>query len=267
MHWKRWLSGLVMAPSLILFILYAPPWLFFGFILLLIYLGLQEFYHLTAPEISPGPKAAAVLLAFLLAFSLICPDPRGFLAGLAFAVLFWFIGALWKREEFPLRVQHVSLHLLGLLYIAFLLSHFILLRKLDHGKMWILFTLVSVYFGDTTAFYVGRAWGKRKMAPTISPNKTMEGGRGAVVGSLGGAVLFQGFFFPELGMVAASVLGAMIGGIGQLGDLFESLLKRSAHLKDSGTLIPGHGGLLDRIDSVLFAAPLVYYYAWLIASK
>ena len=267
MHWKRWLSGLVMAPGLILFILYAPSWLFFLFILFLIFIGLQEFYRLSQREVSSGQKTMAVLLAFLLAFSLYCPDPRGFPAGLIFVVLFTFIRALFQKEELPLRVEQVSRHLLGLLYIAFLLGHFILLRRLDQGKMWILFTLVSVYFGDTTAFYVGRGWGKRKMAPLLSPNKTMEGGLGAVIGSMAGALFFRGFFFPELSFIAAGLLGAGIGAIGQLGDLFESLLKRSANVKDSGALIPGHGGLLDRIDSVLFAAPLVYYSAWLIVLK
>jgi phosphatidate cytidylyltransferase len=133
--------------------------------------------------------------------------------------------------------------------------------KLDLGRFLILFTLVAVYFGDTTAFYVGRAWGRKKLAPTISPGKTVEGGWGALGGSILGALLSKYLFLPQLSPVHALILGGAIGVLGQLGDLWESLLKRSAQVKDSGTLIPGHGGLLDRIDSVLFSAPLVYYYA------
>lgn len=262
MHLKRWISGLILGPSLILFIVFAPPWLFLLFILLVIYLGLREFYALSPAPMSPREKGAGFILAFLLAIALSSRDPRCFLFTLVFA-LFWFlIGALLQPEEFPLRVEKASRHLLGLLYIALLLAHFVLMRKMDTGRILILFTLVAVYFGDTTAFYIGRAYGKKKLAPRISPGKTVEGGLGAVAGSVAGAVISKLLFFPQLPLVHALILGAAVGVIGQLGDLWESLLKRSAQAKDSGALIPGHGGLLDRIDSVLFAAPLVYYYAW-----
>jgi len=267
MHLKRWISGLILGPSLILFIVFAPPWLFLLFILLVIYLGLREFYALSPAMMPSREKGAGFILAFLLAIALSSRDPRCFLFTLVFA-LFWFlIQALFQPEEFPLRVERASRHLLGLLYIALLLAHFVLMRKMDTGRFLILFTLVAVYFGDTTAFYIGRAYGKRKLAPRISPGKTVEGGLGAVAGSVAGAVLSKLLFFPQLPLLHALILGAAVGGIGQLGDLWESLLKRSAQVKDSGSLIPGHGGLLDRIDSVLFAAPLVYYYAWAIGIR
>ena len=267
MHLKRWISGLILGPSLILFIVFAPPWLFLLFILLVIYLGLREFYALSPAPMSSREKGAGFILAFLLAIALSSRDPRCFLFTLVFA-LFWFlIQALFQPEEFPLRVERASRHLLGLLYIALLLAHFVLMRKMDTGRFLILFTLVAVYFGDTTAFYLGRAYGKKKLAPRISPGKTVEGGLGAVAGSVAGAVLSKLLFFPQLPLLHALILGAAVGGIGQLGDLWESLLKRSAQVKDSGSLIPGHGGLLDRIDSVLFAAPLVYYYAWAIGIR
>jgi phosphatidate cytidylyltransferase len=184
------------------------------------------------------------------------------MATLAFVILFLFIQALFRPEEFPVRIERLSKHLLGLLYVPFFFAHFVLLHRLAGGRVWVLFALVAVYFGDTTAFYIGRAWGRRKLAPRISPNKTWEGGLGAVGGSLAGALIFKYLFFPQLPMVHALALGAGIGVIGQLGDLFESLIKRSAKVKDSGMLIPGHGGLLDRVDSVLFASPFVYYYSW-----
>ena len=266
MHLKRWLSGLVLAPSLILFILYTPPWLFLLFILSLTLLGLREFYALSLPGVPPSERMAGMLLGILLPFSLYLRDPRWFIAGLALGLFFLFISALFHQEEFSARIDRVGRHLLGLLYLPFLLGHFILLRELEKGRIWILFTLVVVYFGDTTAFYVGRAWGRRKLAPKISPNKTAEGGLGAIGGSIAGALLFKFFFFPQLCTSHALALAIGVGILGQLGDLFESLLKRSAQVKDSGTLIPGHGGLLDRIDSVLFASPLVYHYSWLVGA-
>ena len=262
MHLKRWISGLILGPFLILFILFAPPWLFLLFILFAIYLGLREFYALSSPAPPPKEAAAGLILGFLWAAALHSPDPRCFLSALTFTLLGFSVWALFQPEEFPLRVQKVSRHLLGLAYVALLLGHFVLMRRMETGRLLILFTLVSVYFGDILAFYFGRTWGKRKLAPRLSPAKTVEGGLGAVVGSAAGAVLFKFLFLPQIPLVHALILGAATGVVGQLGDLWESLLKRSAQVKDSGALIPGHGGLLDRIDSVLFAAPLVYYYAW-----
>jgi len=262
MHLKRWISGLILAPTLILLIVFAPPWLFLLFILFLIYLGLREFFALSLPEISPLEKGMGFLLGFLLSLSLYSRDPRWFLPGLAFLLLLLLIWAIFSSGDFSTRVMKVSKFLLGFLYISFLLGHFLLMIQLDRGRVWVLFTLVAVYFGDTTAFYVGRAWGQKKLAPKISPGKTVEGGLGSVGGSIAGAFVSKLLFFPQIPALPALILGLGIGVMGQLGDIWESLLKRSAQVKDSGSLIPGHGGLLDRIDSVLFAGPLVYYYAW-----
>ena len=263
MHLKRWISGLIMAPVLILFILYAPPWIFTIFILVTIFIGLQEVYALALPGIPSRGKSAAILLSLLPALAFYSPDPRCYYGGAVLLTFFLFIRTLWFQDPFAVRVDRVSKELLGFLYISFFLAHFILLRKLPSGSFWVLFTLVAVYFGDTAAFYVGRSWGRKKLAPAISPGKTVEGGFGAAGGSIAGALLFKGLFFPELALLHALVLGLGVGVFGQLGDLWESVLKRSAQVKDSGTLIPGHGGLLDRVDSVLFAGPFVYYYVWI----
>ncbi len=267
MHSKRWISGLILAPVLILVLLFAPPWVYLLFFLALISIGLNEYYALALPAISPKEKWTGILLGWLFPLALYSPDRRCFLSALAFVLLFILIRALFQAEEFPQRVDKVSRHLLGYLYIPFLVSHFVLLLSFDAGRLLALFTLVSVYFGDTAAFYVGTAWGKRKLAPRISPGKTVEGGWGAVAGSIAGALTAKFLFLNELAWFHAVPLGAMIGVVGQMGDLWESLLKRSARAKDSGDLIPGHGGLLDRIDSVLFAAPLVYYYAVAVGMK
>jgi phosphatidate cytidylyltransferase len=261
MHLKRWISGLILAPALILFVLFAPPWLYLLFFLGVISVGLKEYYALALPAASSGEKWTGILLAWLLPLSLYSPDPRWFLSACAFLLLFLLIRGLFQPEEFPRRIEEIGRHLLGFFYISFLLSHFVLLGKLEAGRLLVLFVLVSTYFGDTTAFYVGRGWGRRKLAPQISPGKTVEGAWGAVAGSAAGALIAKALFLGQLPWFHALPLGAAIGLLGQLGDLWESLLKRSAQVKDSGALIPGHGGLLDRIDSVLFAAPVVYYYS------
>jgi phosphatidate cytidylyltransferase len=261
MHLKRWISGIILAPSLILFILFAPSWLFLLLILALTLLGMREYYSLSLPDISRKERWAGIFLALILPLSLYSGNPGCFLFGLAFLLLLLCAWSLFRPEEFLLRVDKVGKHFLGFLYVSFLLGHFILLVKLDRGRLLALFTLVVVYFGDTAAFYVGRGWGRRKLAPRISPGKTVEGGWGAIGGSMAGAVLSKLLFLPQLSPLQALVLGGAIAVAGQLGDLWESLLKRSARVKDSGSLIPGHGGLLDRIDSVLFSGPLVYYFA------
>ncbi len=262
MHLKRWLSGLILAPVLVLLILFGPAWLFLLFILFLTVLGLREFYALTLPGISSGSRILSIILGLIIPIALYQASGPLFIIALVSILFLLLILALRASADFPIRVEQVSRQILGLLYVPFLLSQFVLLRQAGKGKIWILFTLVVVYFGDTAAFYVGRAWGRRKLAPRISPGKTVEGGIGAVGGSVAGALLFKLLFFAGLSLAHALILGLGIGVLGQLGDLWESLIKRSAQVKDSGTLIPGHGGLLDRIDSVLFAGPFVYSYIW-----
>lgn len=148
----------------------------------------------------------------------------------------------------------------GMIYVGWLFSHFVSLRILPHGREWVLLVLGATFAADTCAFLVGRAWGRRPLAPSISPGKTWEG---AVAGFLGavGTTLALGFLLrlplpPVLGLL----LGGMIGTFGQLGDLAESMLKRGAGVKEAGHLIPGHGGLLDRLDSLVFTGPVVYYF-------
>lgn len=177
MHLKRWISGLIMAPCLILFILFAPPWLFLILILFVTFLGLKEYYALALPGLVPNKKMVGIFLSLLLPISLYAKDFRCFLTGMAMILMLLFIIALFEKGDFSRRVDQVGRHLLGLFYVPFLLGHFILMHKMEEGRLLILFTLVVVYFGDTAAFYVGRTWGRKKLAPEISPGKTLEGGR------------------------------------------------------------------------------------------
>lgn len=154
------------------------------------------------------------------------------------------------------------------IYVGGFLSYAVLLRGLDQGMEWTLLALIAVMATDTTAFLVGRAIGKTPLAPTISPGKTREGAAAGFLGAIAattGAALVMG-----LGVIIweALILGAIVGVMAQLGDLVESRIKRNAEVKDSGWLIPGHGGILDRIDSIVFALPAVYYFViWEIQSE
>ncbi len=151
----------------------------------------------------------------------------------------------------------------GILYIGWFLSYFVALRGLDNGRDWVFLALFATFGSDTTAFFIGRALGKHHLAPHISPGKTWEG---AIAGVLGGIIVSLLFTLPTplhlpLDYWQAILLGLLVSVFGQLGDLVESLLKRNMGVKDSGGLIPGHGGFLDRLDSVVFAGIVIYYFA------
>jgi phosphatidate cytidylyltransferase len=150
----------------------------------------------------------------------------------------------------------------GILYVGWLLSYLVALRGLDDGRSWV-FLAIFATFGSA-AYFVGRTMGKNKLAPVVSPNKTWEGAAG---GLIGGIIVSLFFLLPTPVRLTAFVnwwqiviLGLMISVFGQLGDLVESLLKRNTGVKDSGNLFPGHGGILDRMDSIVFAVVVVYYW-------
>ncbi len=141
-----------------------------------------------------------------------------------------------------------------------------LIRELEMGHAWILFLFAIIWIGDTGAYYGGRSLGKTPLAPSVSPNKTVEGAVSGLLGSLVGAGLMQIWLLSEVSLVHCLIVALVCGIIGQFGDLAESLLKRNTGVKDSGNLIPGHGGVLDRIDSLLFAGPAFFLcYKLLIA--
>ena len=152
----------------------------------------------------------------------------------------------------------------GILYIGWLLSYFIALRGLDSGREWVFLAMFATFGSDTAAFFIGRALGKHHLAPRISPGKTWEGAVGGVFGSIIVSLFLVHFFSLPLGYGWTILLGLLVSILGQLGDLVESLLKRNMGVKDSGKLIPGHGGFLDRIDSVVIAGIVVYYFALIV---
>lgn len=155
-----------------------------------------------------------------------------------------------------------AITLTGILYIGWMGSYLISLRFLPDGSWWVLLTIPTIAMGDAGAFFIGRAFGKTPLAPRISPNKTREGYLGGILFSLIGGVLFAvlwGLRSPLITPMHGVVLGLVLGILSPLGDLGESMLKRQFNLKDSGRLLPGHGGILDRMDSWLWGAAIGYY--------
>lgn len=158
--------------------------------------------------------------------------------------------------EAPLRSAHM---LTAFLYGSGGLTAIMAIRNLPEGLWWVLASLVVTWGNDTAAYFFGRFFGRHKLYPEVSPGKTWEGFFGGFLGSVGG-LFFLRAFFPSLSVVDALAMGALGGMLGPAGDLCESMLKRAYNVKDSGWVIPGHGGMLDRIDALIFNAPMVLLY-------
>jgi phosphatidate cytidylyltransferase len=225
-----------------------------------IFTGMHEFYRMALPERTLEVWPAAVCGA-LMTFIPLLKDCRLALAALtvyflAFALLF-----LFRIRDIATAAQEIAYAALGFLYIPLLLMHLVMLRQQAYGVQWLLVIMLIVMTNDSAAYYTGCAFGKNRLYPLVSPKKSIEGALGGLAGSIGGTLLAKFTFFPQLTLRDALLTAVFIGMLGQTGDLFESLLKRSFGVKDSGNSIPGHGGVLDRLDSIIFAAPATYYYA------
>lgn len=248
-------------PLLILIIFYASISFFQIFICGVTLVALWEFYAMSLPAWRSRERNLALAGGTLPGILLILQVPLWWQISLVFLVLFFATFFLFRFRDLSRVVVELALLLFGFLYLPLLLGHLALLRELPFGREWIFLVLMIIMAGDSAAYFSGITLGRRKLYPAISPNKSIEGAIGGLVGSLGGALIARFWFFPELTIADSILLGIGLGAFGQVGDLFESMLKRSFGVKDSGTIIPGHGGVLDRLDSLLFAFPVAYYYA------
>ncbi len=170
------------------------------------------------------------------------------------------IGAIYLLKVYPsFKFTDLSATLLTPLYAGWLLTHLISLRQLPGGFHYVLLVLASTWGTDTMAYFIGIIFGKRKLAPMVSPNKSVSGALGGIAGSITAALLV-GLADKHMLIIHYLIIGLLVGVIGQAGDLVESAFKRMAGVKDAGRIIPGHGGVLDRFDSMFFTAPVTYYY-------
>lgn len=242
-------------------IAFANPVVFSLFMGVVLFLALLEFNRMgLATEHSAEQWLVAVsgaVIAPLLHFQ------QTTLLALLLVVTFLSLALMFLFRFSDISVVHHRLgwFCFGLFYLPLLLGHLVLLRSLTDGQAWIFMTLFVIMTCDTFAYFVGSNFGRRKLYLAVSPNKSVEGAVGGLVGSVLAVLLASISFLPMIGLFDGILIGVLLGVVGQLGDLFESLLKRACGVKDSGNLIPGHGGILDRLDSLLFAFPVVFYLA------
>lgn len=233
---------------------------------LVIGVGLFEFYRMMEAKGIRPFKTVGVIAGLVVAWYVYFEG--GFYASLFLTLVLIAIMVLELfRRDGELAVFHISSTIFGIFYVAWLGSHVILLRQLgenipgeDLGGMFVILAFALAWGTDTGAYFVGNAIGKRKLLPRVSPGKTLEGALGGVLVCMIVAFVAKLTFAPFLATADALLLGIVSPAMATLGDLVESLMKRDVKVKDTSRALPGHGGMLDRFDSVLFVAPLVYYY-------
>ena len=263
---QRTLTALVGVPVLVAAVWWGAPWLTL-LVLLVGVLSIRELYRLLPPGTGPLPVTLGALWVISLLLGAQAGSglgnflviSAGILAAGAFVALLWLI-AFYSGP----RLSAAGVYLIGgPVYVGFLLAHILSLREVgdgtDLGRDWLLFALLVTFATDTGAFLVGRGLGRHPMAPSISPNKTWEGSAGGFAFGVVVALALGLVFDLAVPWWQQGIIGAIVGVVAQLGDLFESKLKRISNVKDTGSIIPGHGGILDRLDSVVVSVPVVYY--------
>ena len=259
----RLLTAAVVVPPLLGLLFKGPAWGFFALVLVATAVAASELFRMTHPDdlLARGIGIATALGACAVTY-LCSNDPRALLGMVAVVTLVGLLTPLWRLGDMQTAALRMLAGVAGPFYIGSLLACLALLRReggVDGGKL-VFMSLTFSWLADTGGYFFGRFLGKSKLYEAISPKKTRAGFVGALVGATAGAVLASLWYLPALGLVPAVLLGLFAGAAGQMGDLVESLLKRSTGIKDSGGIVPGHGGMLDRIDALLFVSAWVYVY-------
>lgn len=270
MHSQRWITALVALPFLIALIWIGGA--AFSFLIgAVAIVGLWEYNNIVFHQDQEISAFSAIPVTGLIFGPLMIAAAHFgnlnlFLTLSAFnLIIAGLLGlARFKNDEnaMTLVVKQVT----GILYVPVLLSQILFIRQGQDGAAWIFFLLFLVFFGDIGAYYTGRYLGRHKLYPQASPGKTIEGAVGGLLASIGIGLIFRWIFLPHLSLIPSLCMFGCIGIVAPAGDLFESVLKRVGNIKDSGGILPGHGGILDRIDALLFAAPVAYFFKTFIVS-
>jgi phosphatidate cytidylyltransferase len=264
MHLKRWITSLVIIPFLVLLISIGGTLWFAVVINTICVMALWEYFRIVLNKDQKITEMSFQVLALFTGTAILWAGYFQFFnIVLDIIVLNIVISTLISLPKFKSDSsvwEIVFKQIVGIIYIPLFLSYIVLIRNQDNGVLWIFLLLIVVFVGDTGAYYLGSYFGQHKLCPAVSPNKTIEGALGGLAASLGSGALIKYLFLPLLPWGLSLLFFLCIGIAGQVGDLFESQIKRVAHIKDSGAILPGHGGVLDRIDALLFAAPMAYIF-------
>ena len=263
MHLKRWITGLVALPFLIYLIYHGGV----PFLLLITLAGicsLWEYFRIVFNDDRQALSSVILWWGYVASLMILGAAFFDGLAGVAvvIALNLVIVGlfSVFIYKNNPQVGDIIQKQVQGIVYIPLLLSFLIIIRREADGMTWIYFLLAIIFAGDISAYYVGSYLGRHKLNPAVSPGKTIEGAAGGLAGNILAGAVGIFFFLPTWPWATGVVFFVTIGIAGQVGDLFESELKRSSSIKDSSGLLPGHGGFLDRIDALLFASPVAYLF-------
>jgi phosphatidate cytidylyltransferase len=250
----RVLTAAVLIPLVFLLVLWAPDTVFVAVIVLLALLTMSEYLNLA------GKSHTSPLRIFsYLAVAAVAAWPLAAISPIALVVLVPLALVMAPGRSLETALPGAASSVLGVLYVGAPLAMMVSMRLQPRGAQWLMYVLILTWISDTAAYFTGRAIGKHKLAPRISPGKTWEGSIGSAIAAILFGVLYTRYFAPDFPLALSLVTALVVNVAGQVGDLAESALKRGAGVKDSSTLLPGHGGMLDRIDALLFAVPALWY--------
>lgn len=256
----RLATAAVAIPLLLALVLVAPTWGFGTFAIVLSALGVAEYASLAFPE-QRGQRVLIVALAIPLILAVASGVGVYVSAALSAALIVGFTAVLLARTDFEQGFRDLGIGLIGILYVGLLLPHFALVHRLEPDGPFLVIYLIAVGMaGDTSGYFIGHAFGRHKLMPRVSPGKTVEGAAGIILGSVVAGAVAKPILLADWSWSQVLWVSGILGVIGQLGDLTESIIKRTFGAKDSGRLFPGHGGILDRIDSLLFPVVFLYYH-------
>jgi phosphatidate cytidylyltransferase len=259
-HLHRWLTAAVALPLLAAIIAVGPGWLLLALVLLVTAGGLLELSGLLLAETKAWLRTLTWSMGLLLPLATYWKGLLGLTLATVAVVFVALVIHLFLYAKQEKVLSSLGATIFSLLYIPFLISHVLLLFRVPSGRRWIFLLFFVVFSCDTGAYYVGHRWGRHKLWPAVSPGKTIEGAIGGFVSAVAMSLLIGTLLSLKMASVGFLLaLGLVLAVVGQVGDLMESMLKRVSHVKDAGGILPGHGGLLDRLDSLIFAFPVVFY--------
>ena len=257
---KRTLTAFFLLGILFLVIQYAPLIVFFILLQAFILAALLEFYNLADRKKLFPRKALGAVCALIISASFYFPR-LGFEIGLFICLLAacaYFVVRINTLERLASFPQSISVTFFGALYLSFPLNYLYRIR-LEDGVFSLYFLFAVIFLGDSGAYFIGKPFGRKKMTPIASPNKTWEGSAGGILFACLGALAARKLLLPDIVLWKAVLCGILVHAAAQISDPLESLFKRAVGIKDSSNVLPGHGGFLDRIDSLILASPLFYY--------
>ncbi|MGI6637959.1 MAG: phosphatidate cytidylyltransferase [Desulfobulbus sp.] len=256
---SRVLPGLAMAVAWLLLLALAPAWLF-GLVLVSgASMALSEYFRMGLPTLQGGVRLLVVLCCLAPVLTALSGRAELVLFGLFLSLAAWIALGLIRYTRWENVLHFLSTAGFGGLYIGLCSAYLMLLRLLPHGSFWLILLTAIIAGSDTGAYYSGRRFGRRKIFPNISPKKTLEGVLGGIFCGVAFAIVVQLFMDGPISQALLVPVAVFLVLVGIAGDLTESMIKRASGVKDSGTILAGHGGLLDRIDSLLLSAPVLYY--------